>query len=51
MQPYPKYKDSGIPWLGKVPEHWEALGETDCAKQLEQMAKRLSDGKEEEAEE
>ena len=20
---YPKYKDSGIEWLGKVPEHWE----------------------------
>jgi len=22
-QPYPAYKDSGVPWLGKVPEHWE----------------------------
>ena len=22
-QPYPAYKDSGIDWLGKVPEHWE----------------------------
>ncbi|MEW6505866.1 MAG: restriction endonuclease subunit S [Chloroflexota bacterium] len=22
-QPYPAYKDSGIEWLGKVPEHWE----------------------------
>jgi type I restriction enzyme S subunit len=22
-QPYPSYKDSGVPWLGKVPEHWE----------------------------
>lgn len=21
--PYPKYKDSGVAWLGKVPEHWE----------------------------
>jgi len=21
-KPYPKYKDSGVPWLGKVPEHW-----------------------------
>lgn len=20
---YPKYKDSGIPWLGEIPEHWE----------------------------
>jgi type I restriction enzyme S subunit len=22
-KPYPAYKDSGVPWLGKVPEHWE----------------------------
>lgn len=23
FKPYPKYKDSGVEWLGKVPEHWE----------------------------
>ena len=23
LNPYPVYKDSGVPWLGKVPEHWE----------------------------
>jgi len=23
FQSYPAYKDSGVPWLGKVPEHWE----------------------------
>lgn len=23
MQRYEKYKDSGIEWLGKIPEHWE----------------------------
>jgi len=22
MKPYPKYKDSGIEWIGKVPEGW-----------------------------
>jgi hypothetical protein len=22
-KPYPAYKDSGVPWLGHVPEHWE----------------------------
>ena len=22
-QPYPAYKDSGVEWLGKVPEHWK----------------------------
>ena len=20
---YPKYKDSGVEWLGEVPEHWD----------------------------
>jgi len=24
-QSYPKYKDSGVEWLGEVPEHWIAL--------------------------
>ena len=23
LHPYPAYKDSGVPWLGEVPEHWE----------------------------
>ena len=22
-QPYPAYKDSGVEWMGEVPEHWE----------------------------
>lgn len=22
LKPYPTYKDSGVPWLGQVPEHW-----------------------------
>lgn len=22
-KPYPAYKDSSVPWLGEVPEHWE----------------------------
>lgn len=25
MKPYPKYKSSGVPWLGDVPEHWEIV--------------------------
>lgn len=25
LRPYPAYKDSGVPWLGRVPEHWEVL--------------------------
>jgi type I restriction enzyme S subunit len=23
LKPYPEYKDSGVPWLGKVPGHWQ----------------------------
>ena len=25
LKPYPKMKDSGVEWLGEVPEHWEVL--------------------------
>jgi type I restriction enzyme, S subunit len=25
LKPYPVYKDSGVPWLGEVPAHWEVL--------------------------
>lgn len=23
LKPYPEYKDSGLPWLGKIPAHWK----------------------------
>ena len=25
LKPYPAMKDSGLPWLGEVPEHWDVL--------------------------
>ena len=25
LKPYPKMKDSGVLWLGEVPEHWAVL--------------------------
>ena len=25
LKPYPAMKDSGVPWLGEVPAHWEVL--------------------------
>ena len=25
LQRYPAYKDSGVEWLGEIPEHWETL--------------------------
>ena len=24
LRPYPEYKDSGLPWLGRVPAHWDS---------------------------
>jgi len=24
-KPYPKYKESGVEWLGEVPEHWDVM--------------------------
>lgn len=23
LEPYPEYKDSGLPWLGEIPAHWK----------------------------
>jgi type I restriction enzyme S subunit len=23
LRPYPIYKESGLPWLGRIPAHWE----------------------------
>jgi type I restriction enzyme S subunit len=25
MRKYPKYKDSGVEWIGEIPEHWEMV--------------------------
>mgnify|MGYP000317631410 CR=1 FL=1 len=25
IKKYPKYKDSGVPWFGEIPEHWECV--------------------------
>jgi len=29
-KPYPAYKDSGVEWIGEVPEHWEVLNIKDA---------------------
>ena len=36
-QPYPAYKDSGVEWLGKVPEHWEVVP-------LKWLSRRIQNG-------
>jgi type I restriction enzyme, S subunit len=25
LKPHPATKDSGVPWLGEIPEHWRVL--------------------------
>ncbi len=35
-KPYPKYKDSGVEWLGKVPEHWEVVHLARCLVRIDQ---------------
>jgi type I restriction enzyme, S subunit len=37
MEKYNKYKDSGIAWLGVIPEHWEV-------KRLKDLAKKIGSG-------
>jgi type I restriction enzyme S subunit len=31
LKPYPKYKESGVEWLGSVPEGWEVVPLKHCA--------------------
>ena len=30
LKPYPAYKDSGVPWSGDVPRHWQVLPGRAC---------------------
>ncbi|MFH1963172.1 MAG: restriction endonuclease subunit S, partial [bacterium] len=30
LAPYPKYKDSGVEWLGEIPEEWEVKRLKNC---------------------
>ena len=36
FKPYPAYKDSGVEWLGGIPEHWEALAVRRLIDRIEQ---------------
>ena len=44
LPPYPAYKDSGVPWLGQVPAHWEVKGNKFL---LQEVNERSEDGSEE----
>lgn len=44
LKPYAEYKETGLPWLGQVPEHWVIKRGKSC---LESVDRRSTDGKEE----
>jgi type I restriction enzyme S subunit len=38
LKPYPEYKDSGLPWLGEVPVHWEIARSKRLFRQRKEFA-------------
>ena len=47
LRPYPEYKDSGVPWLGEIPRHWEIIS----ARQIGHLFKGSGGNKNDEVEE
>lgn len=41
LRPYPQYKESGVPWLGSIPAHWE----TTKLKRVSQVQSGVTLGK------
>jgi len=47
FRPYPKYKDSGIEWLGEIPAHWDVRRLKNVASvQLSNIDKKSVEGQE-----
>jgi type I restriction enzyme, S subunit len=44
LKPYPEYKETGLPWLGRVPSHWEI---TRAKSIFQRIDERSRTGKEE----
>ncbi len=42
FKPYPKYKESGVEWLGRVPEHWEVTRLKHCVRLITAKAESRS---------
>jgi type I restriction enzyme S subunit len=36
LKPYPSYRDSGVPWLGELPEHWEVMPNRTIFKEVKE---------------
>ena len=37
LRPYPEYKESGLPWLGKMPVHWDCLPHRAIFKEIKEQ--------------
>ncbi len=44
LEPYPAYRDSGSPWLGETPEHWEVRRLKACVTDVIDMARGREPG-------
>lgn len=42
MKVYPKYKDSGVEWLGEIPDHWQVKKVKYCLDFFDNIRKPLS---------
>lgn len=42
MKRYPKYKDSGVKWIGEIPEHWEVRREKTLFYNLDYLREPIS---------
>jgi len=43
LRPYPAYKESGLPWLGRVPKHWNLLRAKYLMREMDTRSKDGSD--------
>ncbi|MCB1968083.1 MAG: restriction endonuclease subunit S, partial [Candidatus Accumulibacter sp.] len=39
LKPYAEYKESGLPWLGRVPEHWEVRRAKSVFQRIDERSK------------
>jgi len=44
LKPYPAYKDSGVEWLGKVPEYWRVQRLKTCVENVNDVPTGVSHG-------
>ncbi len=42
LKPYPSYKDSGVEWLGRIPDQWQVVRSDAILEYKKQQARRDS---------